>query len=765
MSIGLLAAPAFAQDGTGSTASAPGLAQNGSTGLQEIVVTARKQQESLQKVPLSIQAVDTKRLEELHTYNLEDISKYAPAVSIRQSMPGRSLIFMRGISPGPGSTQSGNRATVATYLDEQPVTTIGGSMDTRLYDIARVEVLPGPQGTLYGASSEAGTLRIITNKPEIGKFEAAYDVQGSSVKHGGYGYSGEGYVNIPISDRAAARIVAYYDHQPGYIDNVFGSRTFSTGITVNNAPFVKKDYNDVTQYGGRFQLKYELSDDWSITPSIIGEYSKSHGNFRYNASLGDLQVQRFQPEVNTDRWYQAALTVQGKVRDFDIVYSGGHADRTAHKLLDYTEYTYSYDQLYGYAKYAVDNAGNYINPVQANIDNSRYKIDAHELRISSPSGNRLRGIVGAFYERQQGLSDEYFSVTGLATAASVTGLPGVGFLNNYNRVDTDSALFGEAYFDIIPSLTLTGGIRGYKAKSRLGGFFGGPGTATCIAPASTVPAPCTNFQFKTSSTGETHKLNLAWRITNNKMIYATYSTGFRPGGLNKKSGTTYTPDTLVNYEIGWKTSWLDDHLRWNGAIYREDFNNFQFSFIQKGFTEYANAASARIYGIESDASFKVDSHLTITGSGSYIHSTLAIPYCGTLLPNGQPDTSCANPLAPKGARLPLTPRFKGNLSLRYEAPIGTLTGYLQGAASHQSFSWADLRTAQQRQIGKQQPYTAADFSAGLHSDKWSLEIFLLNAFDTRAQLSRAVEGYLPNSDVFLRTIRPRTLAVKIGQKF
>src|SRR5882672_12680410 len=199
-----------------NTAQAQEAAPSGT--LEEVVVTAQKRTESLQNVPLSITALGTQQLEDLHVQNFDDYVKYLPSVTIRTVGPGQDKVYMRGVSSGGDGVHSGTLPSVGVYLDEQPVTTIQGVLDIHVYDIARVEALAGPQGTLYGASSLSGTLRIITNKPDPSAFAAGYDLKGDKWKDGGAGGGIEGFVNIPLTEHAAIRLVGYYDHQGGYIN-------------------------------------------------------------------------------------------------------------------------------------------------------------------------------------------------------------------------------------------------------------------------------------------------------------------------------------------------------------------------------------------------------------------------------------------------------------------------------------------------------------------------------------------------------------------
>src|SRR5215469_772899 len=201
--------------------------QTGPTLIETVVVTAEKRVESLQKVPFAITALSQEKLSQLEVHNFNDYVKYLPSVNYTvgqpsgggNGAPGFATVTFRGVTSGSDGNHSGPFPTVGVYLDEEPITTIGGTLDIPTYDVQRVEALAGPQGTLYGASSEAGTIRIITNKPDPSAFSAGYDLEGNNVDHGGFGGIGQGFVNIPLSDKMAIRIVAWDEHDAGYIDN------------------------------------------------------------------------------------------------------------------------------------------------------------------------------------------------------------------------------------------------------------------------------------------------------------------------------------------------------------------------------------------------------------------------------------------------------------------------------------------------------------------------------------------------------------------
>jgi len=289
----------------------------------EIVVTATKREENLQNVPIAVTVLGTRRLDQLNISNFEEYTKQLPSVSFQTAQPGFTTVYMRGVATGGDGNHSGSLPSVGTYLDEQPVTTIGGTLDVHIYDIARIESLAGPQGTLFGASSQAGTIRIITNKPEIGVTTGRVDAEINSVAHGGIGGKFDGMINLPISDNMAFRAVAFYEKDAGYIDNVFGERTYlapdpADDVYVNNNAVLEKDFNDLDTYGGRAALKIDLNEDWTILPTFLYQKTVADGVFFMDEDQDDLDVVRCRPEKSRDKFWQAAMTIQGKLANFDI---------------------------------------------------------------------------------------------------------------------------------------------------------------------------------------------------------------------------------------------------------------------------------------------------------------------------------------------------------------------------------------------------------------------------------------------------------------
>ncbi|MGE0740658.1 MAG: TonB-dependent receptor [Hyphomonadaceae bacterium] len=773
----------------GAAMSGKAFAQDSGGGVDEIIITATKREENLQDVPISVQAIGQERLEQLGITDFADYAQHLPTLSYSPSYgPGYNRPFMRGVASGENGNHSGSMPSVGTYLDEQPITTIVGNLDLHLYDVSRVEVLAGPQGTLYGASSQAGTVRIITNRPDPAGFSAAYDVEVNTVADGDWGQVAEGYVNLPVSDRVAVRIVGWAEHAGGYIDNVSGSRTYPTcytnllgdpecaptGITDTNADVAEDDYNTVDTYGARIALGIELNENWTITPQVMGQYQETQGVFGEQRSVGSRQVVHFFPEWNEDSWIQGALTVEGRISNFDVVFAASNLSRDVDSNQDYADYGYFYDSLLGYGCYFVDNTtpgfcdgvaglpGDPINPGQQVEGRDSYDRETYELRVASPAENRLRFIVGAFYQlSEHRIHQRYYFSEDFRDDYEVTGNPDTIWLTEQLRTDEETAFFGEVSFDITDSLTATLGARSFQTENSLRGFFGfgagfsgSTGEAACFGPATLANEPCTNLDKSTEEDGELYRANLQWRIDDDRMIYATYSEGFRPGGINRR-GTLppYSSDFLDNYEVGWKTDWANGRVRWNGAIFMETWEDFQFAFLgASGLTEIQNAGDAEIRGVETDLIWAPTDQLTVTAAATWLDSEL---------------TSASIPDTVEGTSLPVAPDVKLDFGARYEFPFMSWQAFAQGNVSYVGDRSIDIRQTEAGLIGELDGYWLTDASIGVDGDNYRLTFFIDNLFDEEGVTGRYTECAITTcfGEQYDVIVRPRTIGVRFGQSF
>ncbi|HEY5775091.1 MAG TPA: TonB-dependent receptor plug domain-containing protein, partial [Xanthomonadales bacterium] len=277
------------------------------TVLEEVIVSAQKRDQNLQDVAVSIQVLGSQELEDLNVRGFEDFINFLPTVTYTAGGgpggPGFGQVYMRGIASGGDGNHSASMPSVGYYLDEQPVTTINQVLDIYMYDIARVETLAGPQGTLYGQGSQSGTIRIITNKPEIGVSMGGYDLEINTVKSGDVGYDASGFWNIPIGEKAAIRLVGWYESTGGYIDQVPTTMYFPgpQPHLIDNSDFTGKNQNEVTKAGFRALLKVDLNDNWSVTPGFMMQNSDHDGYWEHNPEFfGDLETGRLWPSSGID---------------------------------------------------------------------------------------------------------------------------------------------------------------------------------------------------------------------------------------------------------------------------------------------------------------------------------------------------------------------------------------------------------------------------------------------------------------------------------
>ena len=751
--------------------------------LEAVTVTAQKRSENLQKVPISIQVLGTEQLDELHIGDFQDIAAQFPSVSFQRlgEVPSNFQVYMRGVASGGDGNHSGPLPTVGVYVDEQPVTTIRGAIDLHPYDIQRVEALAGPQGTLYGASSQAGTIRIITNKPDASGFAAGYGLELNSVEDGGTGHVAEGFINLPMGSNAAIRLVGWDREDAGYIDNVFGERTFPTsGITIDNADRAEDDFNYSNTTGARAALKIDLNDNWTLTPTVMTQRQDINGSFGVDPGVGDLATTQFYPQTSEDRWTQSALTVQGRIGNFDVTYAYAHLDRDLETESDYSDYAYWYDTLFGYGTYFYDDNGDLINPSQYIQAANGYKKQTHELRIASPVENRVRFVAGVFWQEQDNDIQERYRVDGLADSLSVTGWEDTLWLTRQQRQDKDQAFFGEVSFDVTERLTATAGMRFFEVDNSLRGFFGfndgyssnptyGEGACNTQNLPPYPNAPCEVFNKSVKENDSLGKVNLSYQINDEAMVYGTWSEGYRPGGINRR-GTLdpYVSDYLTNWELGWKTRWADGRVSFNGAVFQQSWDDFQFAILgQNGLTEIKNANQASIRGLEADLSWAATYNLRLSGGVAFYDAELSENYCGFTDASGKPETDCPAPLAPEGTRLPITADFKGNLTARYTFDVGSFEAHVQGQVLHEGRRSTDLRTLESDILGDLDAYTLFDLTAGFGRGSWDVDFYIKNVFDERAELSRFTQcaEAVCGEQAYTVVARPRTFGVRFSQDF
>ncbi|MCY7271570.1 MAG: TonB-dependent receptor [Sphingomonas bacterium] len=498
---------------------------------------------------------------------------------------------------------------------------------------------------------------------------------------------------------------------------------------------------------------------------------------------------QFNPERLKDKWSPAALTVEGKIANLDVTYAGSYMRRQVDSELDYSDYAYFYNELSGYGAYWYDNAGDSIVPNQLIQADDSFKKISHELRFTSPADKRLRLVAGLFYQRQEHNIEQNYIIPGLADDLTVPGTNNV-WLTKQLRVDRDYAAFGELSFDIMPKLTATAGGRWYKFDNSLKGFFGfgegyafggSTGVSQCFAPPEVSGSPCTNLDKRVKGTGFVHRLNLTYKPNDDLLFYATWSRGFRPGGVNRRGSLPpYAADYLTNYEAGAKFS-FGRGSHFNVAAYIEDWNDMQVSLLgENGLTVVRNVGKARITGVEADLLLRPMQGLTWSTGVSYNHAVLREDFCFDQAALDCRDAGLFGGLdliAEKGDKLPLTAPWKGSTSLRYEWNLNSdIKANVQGVLTYEGTRRRDLRPGINDIFGNMKSYAEADVSAGLDKGSWSVDLFVKNLFDVRGQLSKGIQcreevcgdpfGVTASGGKTYTVItRPRTIGLRIGRKF
>jgi outer membrane receptor protein involved in Fe transport len=742
-------------------------------GIEVIEVTSRKRVENIQNVPTSVQALSGTDLEEHGIENFEDYALLLPSLSFTSSGPGQAQVYMRGAADGGDGNASGSQPSVAIYLDEMPVTAIGRNLDLHVYDIDRIEALAGPQSTLFGASSQSGTLRIITNKPDVDALESGVSVNIGSTKGGELNHTLEGFVNIPVSDDTAIRLVGWNKHEGGFIDNIAGTHTsglytnggvFST-VENDNAAFVEEDFNTLDNRGLRASLKTQINDDWEVLLTTIYQDQETNGVWYHdpeapNGEIGDLEVQRFNPESMDDEFNQTSLTITGDLGDHELVYAGSFMNRDVEFHNDYSDYTDYYStswiNYYGCEYYGTATV-DCTNMMIAYNDDNKYQRDTHELRLQSTNDSALQYTVGLYHESSSHDYRQEWVMEGMAKGPDFEqfGVADLWYLTDQKREDNQTAIFGELTYAINNKLAVTVGGRYFDNDSSLSGVSG-YGT---IFPNF----PIINVDTNVEDSGSIFKVNGSYQMTDNRLVYLTWSEGYRPGGINRDQTDvvprTYKADFVENIEFGWKTMSEDQDLRFNGAVYLMTWDDMQLTRYDSSFGSPVgltiNVAESSILGIESDLTYMINENLRLSAAASYNKAELA------------EDLNVGTNFSPDGTELPSVPEFKGNISARYyQTVFDEYEGYVQATYSYVGerksdifkFSGGDLQQDLRDDLDS---YAIANLSAGIEAENWTATIYINNLTDERAQLSKGTSSW----DSTITINRPRTLGVSFSYLF
>lgn len=462
----------------GSVATAQDASEPTASRLDEIIVTATKRPTGLQDTAVTVAAIGEQELDQLGVKNFTDYLIQLPGVTAGGAGPGQSTIYIRGLaSTTPNLTTAGVAGlapNVAFYLDEQPLAQPGRNLDVYAADLQRVEVLSGPQGTLFGASSQAGTVRLITNKPNLNGFDANLKASTSFTKGGEMSNSVEAMINVPVTDKLALRGVIYSDNQGGYIDNVAGTRDASesarfrsagitrdngtvvsagregfqagadlsgvTFIQANNSAIAEEDFNDTTYAGFRLSGLYEFDSDWSLSLTHAQQQLDSDGVFFADPELGEYEIERFSEDTIEDNFHNTSWTLEGRLGALDALYTGAYTERTTDQKVDYSDYLFvgQYLPYYicdGSVTYPGGAPSGTCQAPDLNVkSNTETKVQTHELRFNTPSDRRLRATFGGFFSDLELTELNDFIYPGSVNAIGFNGQS--GFAPNYALTDT-----------------------------------------------------------------------------------------------------------------------------------------------------------------------------------------------------------------------------------------------------------------------------------------------------------------------------------------
>jgi iron complex outermembrane receptor protein len=780
-------------------------AEAADTTLEEVIVTARKRVENLQDVPLSIDVYTAKDLQNLSIKQFEDYATLTPSISFVSAGPATQTFVMRGVSDGTNPNYS-NEASTAFLLDDMSMNYYGTTPDLHFYDIERIEVLNGPQGTTFGAGAMSGAIRFITNKPDPSAFSAGVDLDGGKVESGSHNGTAEGFINLPIiADWTALRVSAYSDYHGGFINNLNTTRTWVNGVVSNNSQWAGKNYNTEKVTGARIAIGQKFAEGWNATLTYSYQKQLTHGAWDQDPtiggalgadgttlvngpvrSIGSHNVARFGPEYK--QFYVKTLDfhLDGDVGIGDLVYASTYWAQDQHWTNEYSEYmqyvntgppknlTAGYPQ--GFTCTTDPYWGGAGTPYSGcNVPIQYYDYIQHierwsnELRLQSKEGGRFHWLGGLYWEKTIDPYSDYYHMPGLQTTSQAwqyyynlygtsINLPKPDDWYSYEaRADyLQTTEFANITFDITPKLHVEAGTVHFHSTfhtSTYGGYWFTPQSASV---------------YGGSSAKWNSKAGISYKPLDGLLVYADWAQGFRDGGVNggiPSSCTAagvpanFTPDTLTNWELGWKSTMFDRHLQWNGAAYYMPWKNLQSLLFDPGVCPSssfnANIGDARVYGMESDIKYQANAFLSMELSASYNDSRISTNKFQNQYFQVQP-----------GERLPYVPYFNWSYNARYEAPIkDALHGYVQYDVSHKGDMWNTLQSNGSNGLPHvlQPGYSVMNLRFGLNQtdERWMSELYITNLLNKNAVIYTN-EG---NFDLRQTVNEPRVFGVRVSYRW
>ena len=794
------------------------------TEIEEVIVTATKRASSAQEIPVTVNVLDETTMDDVAIGNFDDYVRHLPNVSSASVGPGRATVYIRGMAVQPItvllSGAQGTTPNVALYLDEQPVTAPGRNLDVYATDIQRIEVLPGPQGTLFGASSQAGTIRLITNKPQVDAFATGADVTMSNTKDGDMSTAIEAFINIPVNDRMAVRGAFYSVSEGGYIDNVLGSFTTDPAINplstasgsavryeaANNGALVESDFNDSYYKGARISGSYALTPDerWMLEDvDVLVQHTTqelgSDGVFDFDPEVGDLDVNRYFPDRLSDEFGLTSWTVSGRMGELDLMYSGGYLDRKVEQMVDYTGYnnsgawisyyTCTYSNPAYVVNYGVDSrfitpgGRECLSPVKGAILHQSQERTTHEFRFTTPEENRIRLTAGVFIDEFEiETQDDYLYEAStdlgfvpnapIAAAAQVnasTRAPGITFFNDIRRTEEQVAFFGEVSYDLSDKVTALIGMRRYdleidfEGSSNFGDgiFQGSPGVGVTNQDRGR------DYDVNGGHSKDPRefddiitKFTLSYTPKDNVLLFATMSEGYRPGGWNRGGGIPSNNSDYPTVSAHYGTDDVDNiEFGWKATLADGSVQlNGNVYFI-----EWTNMQVTRFDPQNVSILTFVENAADADIKGVEADLIWNVDENWTInAAISINDTELTDvygqavELAAVGSQLPLMPDLQTTIRARRDWV--TNEGY-------EAFVQLGLQTGSDSYSSlvavnrrDQDAYATVDLSMGVSKDEWSAGLFIENLTDER------VDQYINNQDDIMRvtTNRPLTLSLRVS---
>lgn len=780
--------------------------------LEEVIVTARKRDENIQDIPQSIQAFSAADITKTGIRSLADVAKFVPAMTVVGSTAGLNKIVFRGLADSARPFIADSSAAI--YLDEQPLTTGAQSPEIRPIDLERIETLAGPQGTLYGASSQSGTVRYIVAKPDTTQFDANAGGGLHSISHGDTGWDADVMVNIPlIPDRLAIRLVGFGATDAGFIDNVLattpGRIDADTGEQIlgskSNADIVKDDFNDADWKGGRASIKWQVNDKWALTGIYNLSDSEIHGFNDFDPTTGDLKTIKFHQESWDDNWSNFQFTIDGDLGFAQLTSSTAYFERDTAYVFDATSGVAYYHSVLGV--YGRGNCGS--NPYYAayniydfatacELNGTGYDVDdgdptgfwrndqkdkrwTHETRLNG-SSSRFDWTLGFFYQEAKShweFGTHIDDLTRTEAWAAFNTLHGtlvptdIRFSSGERSKRTDIAVFGEATVNLTEKWKLLLGARWYDTQ-----------TDRHFHTSVPLTGPVDIVTPNGSDNGVLPKVGLQYFFAEDRMVYALFSEGFRAGGVNRARGNPtlplqYDSDLLKNFEAGLKSRWMDGRLQLNVIGYHEAWQDMQLELVDPSFqfgepfqTVVANVGDATVDGMDVELTIKPYAGWTLGAVSTYLFQA-EIDDNIQIFDERAPDNLALDIAA--GTHLPLASDLNIAAYGEYSWPVDLLGGgdaYLRVQYSYTDSSFNRLIDNDGDPDGtgfggraEQPSYDLWDLRAGFSNSAWDVSLYVDNLADERAITFRDT-----NADVFwgrenLRTSSPRTFGLNVRRHF